>query len=125
GGGMGGGGHFGGMGGGAHFGGMGGGARFAGMGGGARFGGVGVGTRFGGVGGARFSDGRFASARFAHAAFSPRLSRFGFHDRGRFFHHRRFNRFAFFGFGGPFIYADYGYGGCWTPYGWDWTCGGY
>jgi hypothetical protein len=145
GGGMGGGGHFGGMGGGAHFGGMGGGARFGGMGGGARFGGMGggarfagmgggarfagvpAGSRFGGVGRAQFSGGRFASARFANARFADaRFSRFGFHDRGRF--HRRFNRFAFFG--GPFFYGDYGYygdyyGGCWTPYGWDYTCGGY
>jgi hypothetical protein len=50
--------------------------------------------------------------------------------RGRFFHHRRFGRFAFFG--GPFIYAGYYggyYDGCWrrvwTPYGWQWAdvCG--
>ena len=69
---------------------------------------------------------RFVGARFAHAGFS----RFGFHDRGRFFHHRRFGRFAFFG--GPFIYAGYYggyYDGCWrrvwTPYGWQWAdvCG--
>jgi len=88
---------------------------------------------FGGMGGGmHFGGARFAGSPFAHAGFSPRFSRFGFHNgfHRPFFHHR-FNRFAFFG--GPFIYAgyDYGYGGCWrrvwTPYGLQWVdaCGGY
>jgi hypothetical protein len=93
---------------------------------GAHFGGMSGGAHFGGgrFAGAHFSGGHFAGARFAHAGFSPRFSRFGFRDRGRFFHHR-FNRFAFGG--GPFLYADYDscWGSVWTPYGPQWVdvCG--
>ena len=80
-------------------------------------------------GGARFAAAPFARANFAHAAFSPRFSRFAFHDRGHFHHrfHNRFARFAFFG--APY---DYGYyDGCWrqawTAYGPQWVnaCGDY
>jgi hypothetical protein len=86
-------------------------------------GGWGGGMHFGGMnGGAHFSGGHFAGARFAHAGFSPRFSRFGFHDRGRFHH-----RFGFFG--GPYAYADYDscWSRVWTPYGPQWTnlCSGY
>jgi len=116
GGGMGGGGHGGGIGGGMHGGGMVGGMHAGGMmGGGAHFAAMGAGPHFGGA--------HFAGAPFAHGGFSPRFSRFGFHDRGRF--HHRFNSFAFFG--GPFVYAAYD--GCWrrvwTPYGPQWAnlCG--
>lgn len=69
-----------------------------------------------------FSGGHFAGT---HAAFSPR---FGFH-RPFFFHHHHFHRFAFFGFGAPFLYA--GYDSCWrrvwTDYGLQWVnvCGDY
>jgi hypothetical protein len=109
--------HGGGMGGGAHFGG--GGMHFGSMGGGTHFGAMGGGVRFGGT---HFNGGRFAATRFAHAGFAPRFSRVALRDRGRFFHHHRFHRFAFVG--APFIYADY-YDGCWrrvwTPYGWNWT----
>jgi hypothetical protein len=101
----------------SHFGGMGGAAHF----GGARF----AAAPFAHAG---FAHAGFAHPRFAHAAFSPRFSRFAFHDR---FHHRfhnRFHRFAFFG-GGYYDYADYG--GCWrqawTSYGFQWVnvCGDY
>ncbi|MBN9602608.1 MAG: hypothetical protein J0G33_06725 [Afipia felis] len=113
----------GGGGGGMHGGGMGGGAHFGG-GGGMHFGAMGGGMHFGSM---RFNGGRFAVARFAPAGFSPRISRFTFRDRSRFFHHR-FHRFAFVG--APFVYASY-YDSCWrrvwTPYGWNWidVCGGY
>lgn len=126
GGGGGGGGHGGGgMGGGHGGGGWGGGGMHAGgMGGGMHFGGMGGGPRFGAMnGGMRFSGTRFATAPHA---FTPRFSRFAFRDH-RFFHHHRFNRFAFVD--GPYAYA--GYDTClsrvWTPYGVRWinVCGDY
>ena len=108
----------GGMGGGMHAGGVGGGmpgggAHFSG--GGAHFGAMSSGAA---VGGGSFVGGRsFAGARFAQPGFSPRVSRFAFHDR-RFFHHRRI---AFIG--APYVYANYD--DCWrrvrTPYGLRWT----
>lgn len=76
-------------------------------------------------GGPQFSGGRFAGAPFAHRGFSPRFSRFAFHDRGRFHHH--FRRFAFIG--APFAYAAYDscWRRVWTPYGLRWVdvCGDY
>lgn len=94
--------------------------------GGRSFGGWGGGMHVGGwSGGPHFSGGRFVGAPFAHAGFSPRFSRFAFHDRGRF--HHRFRHFAFFG--GPFAYASYDdcWRRIWTPYGPQWTdvCGDY
>jgi hypothetical protein len=123
--------HGGGGGGGMHGGGGGGGMHFGGMGGGTHFGGMG-GAHFGGMGGAHFGGARFASAPFAHHGFSPRFSRFAFHDRDgfhhRFFHHR-FNRFAFIGFGFPYAYAAYDscWRRVWTRYGLQWVdvCGNY
>jgi hypothetical protein len=48
-------------------------------------------------------------------------NRFAFRDRDRFFHHRFFrNRFAFFGVGYPYGYADGCYSRVWTPWGWRW-----
>ena len=100
-------------GGGGHGGGMGGGMHGGGMGGGGWHG-----------GGAQFGGRSFAGARFAHPGFSPRSSRFAFHDR-RFFDHRH-RRFAFIG--SPY---GYGYDDCWrsawTSYGLRWVnvCGGY
>lgn len=106
-------------GGGMHGGGMGGGMHAGGMAGGMHGGGM----HFGGMNGrAHFGGSRFAGAPFAHAAFSPRLSHFGFRDH-RF--HNRFRSFAFIG--GPFAYAAYD--NCWrrrwTPYGPQWVnlCG--
>jgi hypothetical protein len=134
GGGGGGGGHGGGGGGGGHGGGMGGGfgggmhgGGFAGGMHGGGFGGThigGGGAHFAAIGGPHFVGGSFGGARFAHAGISPRSAfhngRF-FHD-GRFFHHRH-NRFAFFGFDGPYAYA--GYDDCWrrvwTSYGVQWV----
>jgi hypothetical protein len=130
-GGGGGGGHGGGFGGG-HFGG--GGMHFGGMGGGAHFGGTHWGG-MGGGGGARFAAARWGGTHwsgmgrgtnFAHAGFSPRFSRFAFHN-GRFFHHR-FHRFAFVG--APDAYASYYddfWRRVWTNYGLQWVnvCGGY
>ena len=106
------GGAVGGMSGAAHFSGMAGGPHFSGMSGGPRFSGM--------AGGPQFSGSRFAGVRSAHAAFSPGFSRFGFHDRGRFIHHR-FNRFAFVG--APFAYAAYDscWRRAWTPYGLQWV----
>jgi hypothetical protein len=131
GGGMGGGMHVGGMGGGVHVGGMGGGMHVGGMGGGMHVGGMSRGMHFGGMsGGTHFSGSRFAGA---HAGFSPRFSRFAFHDgfhhgfHHRFFHHR-FHRFAFFG--APY-YSYASYDSCWrrvwTSYGPQWVniCGDY
>jgi hypothetical protein len=93
----------------AHGGGGGGGGH--GGGGGGMHGGGG-GMHFGGGGG--WHGGGMHSGHF---------SRFAFHDRGHFFHHR-FHRFAFVG-----AYADYN--GClrrvWTSYGPRWVnvCGDY
>jgi len=120
----------GGGGGGMHGGGMGGGGMHVGAiggGGGMHVGAMGGGTRFGGMSaGSRFSGTRFAGTPFAaHAAFTPRFSRFAFHDRRAFFHHRffhhRFNRFAFVG--APFVYAAYNscWRRVWTPYGLQWV----
>lgn len=113
----------GGFGGGMHGGGMGGGMHGA-MGGGMHFGGMGGGMHFGGMGGGmHFAGTRFAGGHFVH----PGFSRFGFRGH-RFFHHHRFDRFAFVG--GPFLYAGY-YDDCWrrlwTPYGPHWVnvCGYY
>jgi hypothetical protein len=115
---------------GGHGGGMGGGMRGSGIGGGMHAGamgggGMGGGAHFGGMGrAAHFGGGNFAGTHFGHSGFSPRFSRFAFHD-GRFFHHR--NRFFFAG--APFAYAAYD--GCWrrswTPYGVQWVnvCGDY
>ena len=92
-----------------------------GMSGAAHFSGMAGGPRFSGMsGGPQFSGSRFAGVRSAHAAFSPGFSRFGFHDRGRFIHHR-FNRFAFVG--APFAYAAYDscWRRAWTPYGLQWV----
>ena len=112
----------GGGGGGMHAGGMGSGMHAGGMGGGMHVGAMGGGTRFGGMSaGSRFSGTRFAGTPFAaHAAFTPRFSRFAFHDRRAFFHHR-FNRFAFVG--APFVYAAYNscWRRVWTPYGLQWV----
>jgi hypothetical protein len=68
---------------------------------------------------AHFSGGHFATAHFAHAGFSPRFSRFAFHDH-RFFHHRH-HRFFFVG--APFAYAAYDscWRRAWTPYGVQWV----
>ena len=116
---------------GGHGGGMG------GMGGGGGMGSkgsMGVGMHAAAVGGGigsmgaapHFSGSHFAGAPFAHAGFSPRFSRFAFHDRGRFIHHR-FHRFAFVG--APFAYAAYDdcWRRVWTPYGLRWVgvCGDY
>ena len=83
---------------------------------------MGGGTRFGGMSaGSRFSGTRFAGTPFAaHAAFTPRFSRFAFHNRRAFIHHR-FNRFAFVG--APFVYAAYNscWRRVWTPYGLQWV----
>jgi hypothetical protein len=84
-------------------------------GGGAHFGAISGGSQFSGR---SFVGGRsFAGTRFARAGFSPRFSRFAFHDR-RFFHHRRF---AFIG--APYAYANYD--DCWrrvrTSYGLRWA----
>jgi len=78
------------------------------------------GPRFSAMSGPQFSGSRFASAPFAHSAFSPRSSRFAFHDRDRFFHHR-FHRFAFVG--APFVYAAYDscWRRVWTHYGLRWV----
>jgi hypothetical protein len=102
---------------------------------GMHVGGMSRGMRFGGMSGGRhFSGGRFAGAHFAHAGFSPRFSRFAFHDgfhhgfhHDHFFHHR-FHRFAFFG--APY-YSYASYDSCWrrvwTSYGPQWVniCGDY
>jgi hypothetical protein len=107
-------------------GGWGGGAHFSGMSGGPHFSAMSSGPHFSGMSsGPRFSGSRFASSPFAaHAAFSPRFSRFGFHD-GRF--HHRSRHFAFVG--APFAYAAYDscWRRVWTPYGLQWTnvCGDY
>jgi hypothetical protein len=114
----------------AFHGGGGGGGMHGGGGGGMHFGGgMGGGTHFGGTGGGmHFGGAHFAGAPFAHPGFSPRASRFAFHDRDgfhhRFFHHR-FNRFAFIGF--PYAYAAYDscWRRVWTRYGLQWVdvCG--
>src|SRR5258708_32620526 len=120
---------------GMHGGGMGGGVHGGGMGGGLDGGGMRRGMHFGGMsGGTHFSGSRFAGAHFAHAGFSPRFSRFAFHDGfhhgfhpHHFFHHR-FHRFAFFG--APY-YSYASYDSCWrrvwTSYGPQWVniCGDY
>jgi hypothetical protein len=87
-----------------------------GGGGGMHGGGMGGGGHFGGFGG-----GHFAGGSFGHGGFSPRGSRFAFHDG---FHHRRFGFY-----GAPYGYAYYD--GCWrqawTAYGPQWinACGDY
>jgi hypothetical protein len=118
----------GGMGGGMHGGGMGGGMHAGTMGGGMHFGGVSGGPHFAAMGGSpQFGGGRFAGAPLAHTGFSPRFSSFGFRDRGHFFRHHRFHRFAFIGV--PFAYAAYDscWRRVWTPYGLQWVnvCGDY
>lgn len=96
----------------AHFSGMAGGPHVSGMSGGPHVSSMNVGPQF--------SGSRFAGVSPAHAAFSPRFSRFAFHDRGHFIHHR-FHRFAFVG--GPFAYAAYDscWRRVWTPYGLQWV----
>jgi hypothetical protein len=103
-----------------------------GHGGGGMHGGMGGGMHGGGMhfssmsGGPHFSGAHFAGAHFAHAGFSPRVSRFAFHDRDHF-HHRFFHRFAFVG--APYAYAAYDncWRRVWTRYGLQWVdvCGDY
>src|SRR5882724_6073909 len=96
----------------------------------------------GGMGGMHFGGshfaapgGHFGATNFARPGFSavarpgfaPHFSRFAFHDR-LFFRHHRFHRFAFIG--APFAYAA-SYDSCWrrawTAYGPRWinVCGDY
>ena len=80
---------------------------------GGHFGGFGWG-HFGGFGHPGMSGPAFHSNHFVG-------NRFAFRDRDRFFHHRFFrNRFAFFGVGYPYGYADGCYTRVWTPWGWRW-----
>jgi len=105
--------------------------------GGMHMGGGMGGMHMGGMhfGGPRFAapGGHFGAMNFARPGFSPvarsgfapRFSRFAFHDRFAFRHHR-FHRFAFIG--APFAYAA-SYDSCWrrlwTAYGPRWinVCG--
>jgi hypothetical protein len=106
------------------------------MGGG--MGGMHMGGGMGGMhfGGSHFAGpgGHFGAMNFARPGFSavgrpgfaPRFSRFAFHDRF-FFRHHRFNRFAF---GAPFVFAT-SFDSCWrrvwTGFGPRWinVCGGF
>jgi len=84
------------------------------------------GARFsGGGGGPHFSGSRFTGSHFAHPGF--RSSNFAFrHGHNRpFFHHHRFNRFAFIG--ASYAAYDSCYRRVWTSYGPRWVdvCGDY
>src|SRR6266853_2104057 len=103
-------------GGGGHGGGFGGG--HGGGFGGGHFGGFG----HPGMAGPAFHSNHFVGNRFGFRDRDRFFDhRFAFRDRDRFFHHRFFrNRFAFFGGGYPYGYANGCYTRVWTPWGWRW-----